>query len=55
MAVAAGPDAIDAELGRRLPGMTEKGGFIPMGDHQIPPEVSWENYLYYRKRLAEMC
>jgi uroporphyrinogen decarboxylase len=27
------------------------GGFIPFGDHLIPPEVSWENFSFYRERL----
>jgi uroporphyrinogen decarboxylase len=52
--LAKGPEAIDAELELRLPGMIEKGGYIPMADHQIPPDVSWQNYLYYRKRVAEI-
>jgi uroporphyrinogen decarboxylase len=55
MAIAAGPESIDAELERRIPGMVEQGGYIPMGDHQIPPEVSWQNYLYYRKKMSEIC
>ena len=53
--LAGGADRIDAELERRIPGMMSKGGYIPMGDHQIPPDVSWENYLFYRKRLAELA
>jgi uroporphyrinogen decarboxylase len=53
--LARGPAAIDREIRRRIPGMVERGGFIPMGDHQIPPDVSWENYLYYRRRLAEIA
>jgi len=51
--LARGPDAIDGELSKCISGMITKGGFIPMGDHQIPPDVSWQNYLYYRKKLAE--
>jgi hypothetical protein len=35
--------------------MVSRGGYIPMGDHQIPPDVSWENYLYYRQQLAEIA
>ena len=50
-----GPDRIEAELQRRIPGMISKGGFIPLGDHQIPPDVSWSNYLHYRRRLAELA
>lgn len=53
--IAAGPARIDAELERRLPGMISGGGYIPMADHQVPPEVSWEDYRYYRKRVAEIA
>ncbi|MBM3707374.1 MAG: hypothetical protein FJW69_03380 [Actinobacteria bacterium] len=28
-----------------------KGGYIPFGDHLIPPNCSWENFKYYRERL----
>lgn len=30
------------------------GGFIPYGDHFIPPEVEWADYQYYRARLNEL-
>jgi len=30
------------------------GGYIPFGDHFIPPEVSWQNFKYYRNRLNEI-
>jgi len=53
--LALGRQAIDSELLRRIPGMISKGGFVPMGDHQIPPDVSWDNYRYYRRRLAEIA
>ena len=46
---------IDAELERRLPGLIAAGGYIPMADHQVPPEVSWDNYRYYRKRVEEIA
>ena len=52
--IAAGRRAIDAELERRIPGMVSRGGYVPMFDHQVPPDVSWEDYLYYRKRVAEL-
>lgn len=45
---------IDIELARLLPHMVEKGGYIPMADHQVPPDVSWDNYRYYRSRVAEL-
>ncbi len=27
------------------------GGYIPFGDHLIPPEVPWEEFKYYREKL----
>jgi len=30
------------------------GGYIPFGDHLIPPEVHWEDFRYYRLKLNEM-
>ena len=45
---------IDKELERILPVMRERGGFIPTCDHGVPEEVSYENYLHYRKRCIEL-
>jgi len=30
------------------------GGYIPFGDHLIPPEVHWDNFKYYRERLNDI-
>jgi len=30
------------------------GGYIPFGDHFIPPDVSWENFRYYRESLNKI-
>jgi hypothetical protein len=30
------------------------GGYVPFGDHLIPPEVHWEEFRYYRRRLNEL-
>jgi hypothetical protein len=51
--VAAGKAAIDAELEAKLPAMLSQGGYIPYCDHLVPPDVSWENFCYYRKRIRE--
>jgi hypothetical protein len=37
-----------------LPAMRARGGYIPTCDHGVPEEVSYENYLYYRKRCVEL-
>lgn len=44
---------IDAMLERIFPAMKRRGGYIPTCDHGVPEEVSFENYLYYRKRCLE--
>ena len=30
------------------------GGYFPGVDHAIPPDISWENFLYYRQLLADI-
>ena len=34
--------------------MLKKGGYIPTGDHLIPPDVSLENFIHYRHRIEEI-
>jgi len=31
--------------------MLKQGGYIPFGDHFIPPEVPWKEFKYYREKL----
>ena len=45
--------AIDQELERLQP-LVEEGGYIPMVDHRVPPDVSFENYLYYVEKKKEI-
>ena len=52
--LAAGKDAIDRELERVIPFMRERGGFIPTCDHGVPEEVSFEDYMHYRRRAVEL-
>jgi uroporphyrinogen decarboxylase len=39
--------SIDAELEARILPMLETGGYIPHLDHAFPPDISYENFLYY--------
>jgi uroporphyrinogen decarboxylase len=32
----------------------ETGGYVPFGDHLIPPEVHWNEFRYYREKLNGM-
>jgi len=52
--LAEGKDAIDRHLDYILPTMRGRGGYIPTCDHGVPEEVSYENYLHYRKRCIEL-
>lgn len=45
--------AIKEMVEARIPLMRE-GGYIPGVDHVIPPDIPWENFIYYRKLLAEV-
>lgn len=53
IALAKGKDAIDREMERVRP-LVEEGGYIPTVDHRVPPDVSYENYLYYLERKQEV-
>jgi uroporphyrinogen decarboxylase len=48
-AIASGRAGVDAELERLRP-VLEQGGFIPMLDHFVPPDVSYADYCYYVDR-----
>jgi len=49
--LAKGKDAIDRMIDRIIPFMREHGGYIPVCDHGVPEEVSFEDYMHYRKRM----
>jgi len=51
--LAKGKTAIDQELKRLYP-LMEKGGYITTVDHRVPPDVSFENYLYYLEKKKEI-
>jgi hypothetical protein len=48
-----GKDRIDKLIGHIMPIMQKRGGYIPMCDHGVPEEVSFENYMHFRKRMLE--
>ncbi|MEW6752588.1 MAG: uroporphyrinogen decarboxylase family protein [Candidatus Latescibacterota bacterium] len=51
-AMAAGPQAIDAQLAHVAPLLAE-GGYLPWCDHHVPPDVSLAHYQYYVRRMQE--
>ncbi|MFA5205530.1 MAG: uroporphyrinogen decarboxylase family protein [Lentisphaeria bacterium] len=51
--MAKGPAAIKAYMESLAP-WVERGGYIPFCDHRCPPDVSWENYVYYLDLKEQM-
>jgi uroporphyrinogen decarboxylase len=52
-AVAAGRSAIDRELARVAP-LLEQGGYVPHLDHLVPPDISFDDYAYYRRQKKKL-
>jgi hypothetical protein len=50
-----GRNQVDAEVQRIVPQLYAEGGFIPTVDHSVPPDVPYENYVYFRQLLAELA
>ena len=50
--IAAGGAQIEAEIERLRPVIND-GGFIPGCDHGVPHDISWPNFVYYVRLLAE--
>lgn len=51
--ISLGKKRID-EILKPVEEVLKTGGYIPFGDHFIPPEVDWENFQYYRNRLNDV-
>jgi len=52
--LAQGKTAIEREL-EKAEALLSQGGYVPMADHLVPPDVPWESFVYYRDRLAAMA
>jgi hypothetical protein len=53
-ALARGRDAIDAELARSAAPLLSQGGYFPMLDHYAPPDIPFEDFMYYKIALKRM-
>ncbi len=47
--------AIEEEVMRVVPQMVAQGGYIPGIDHSVPPDVSYENWIYYRDLVRDVA
>ena len=52
-AIASGRQGVESEL-RRVQPVLENGAYVPMLDHFVPPDVSYQTYLYYVERRREL-
>jgi len=50
-----GKEAIREEVMSKVPFLLEKGGYFPTVDHQVPPDVTFENYCYYINTMREVA
>lgn len=50
-----GKDALREEVMSKVPYLVETGGFFPGLDHGIPPDVPFENYVYFVNLLREIA
>lgn len=39
--------AIEEEVYRHVPQLIEDGGYIPTLDHAVPPDIPYDNFMYY--------
>jgi len=46
---------IEEEVYAKLPLMLESGGYIPMLDHEAPPDISFDNFCYYLRLIRDIC
>ena len=51
--LAAGKTAIKQMVDEKVDLMHE-GGYVPGCDHAMPPDIPWENYVYYRQLLLQV-
>jgi len=51
-ALAGSHDEIEAAIDRVVR-LVAEGGYIPLPDHRVPPDVPLENYIYYLKGIRQ--
>ena len=50
-----GKDAIREEVMSKVPFLLEQGGYFPSVDHLVPPDVTFENYIYFINTMREVA
>ena len=52
--LAAGKNEIDEEV-LKVKELIKDGGYFINGDHHIPPDVSYQNYVYFLNEVFKLC
>ena len=47
--------AIEKEVMSKIPFLIEQGGYVPTVDHTVPPDVPFENFIYYRELIRKVA
>ncbi len=53
-ALAADREAVREEVMSKVPRLVEAGGYGPMVDHAAPPDIPFENFMYYLELLRDI-
>ena len=48
-------ESIRREVMSKVPFLLEQGGYFPSIDHEVPPDISFENYCYFINTLREVA
>ncbi len=48
-------EGIEKEVRSKVEPLVAEGGFSPMVDHAVPPDVPFENFRYYMDLINEIC
>jgi len=51
--LAKGKGEIEKEVNSKVPFLLSRGGCFPTVDHAVPPDISYENYLYYLQSMRK--
>ena len=52
--LAQGKTEIEREVLSKVPRLLEQGGYVPAIDHHVPPDVPFENFVFYRRLVEEL-
>jgi len=50
-----GKEAIREEVMSKVPFLLETGGYFPHVDHDVPPDITFENYCYFINLMREVA